>query len=80
MFLQAVTISDITNVEGTHIDRAKLKGTWSKHSNTTRNLHINQKKPEGKSWGTFRKYIRQWTDKKGKLHTPLGAWIVPTGT
>ena len=79
LFLQAVTISDIINVEGTQIDTAKLKETWWKYSSTTGNLNINQQKIEEKSWVTFRKYIRQWTNRKGKLNTPLEAWIIPTG-
>ena len=35
--------------------------------------------PEETSWGTLKKYIRQWTEKNRKSHTPLGAWIAPTG-
>ena len=77
LYLQALTISDITDATGTHIDPMKLKVKPNHTSSTTTDIEFNQGKPDKKAWGTFRKYIRKFTNHKGKLNKPLGKWILP---
>ena len=75
--MQALTLSDITDASSTHIDQTKLKGNPSLTSSSTTDIEFNQGKPDEKAWGTFRNYIRKFTNHKGKLNKPLGKWILP---
>ena len=83
MYLQASTIADITNAEGTHITEYSFRG---RNSRTTENPRKSthqwprQPRPGPKSWKAWTTALRQKlsTNRKNrKLRQPLGKWIVP---
>ena len=67
----------MTNAEGTNLDPKKLNGNLSYTTGRTTLVHFKQGKPFDTAWGAFRGYLRKWTNKQGKLHRPLGKWILP---
>lgn len=75
LYLQAVTISDLTNVQGDRLDIIKLHGEFSLISSRTIQTFIHQERPSHKEWLLWEKANRLWSDGNGRLHTPLGAWI-----
>ncbi len=77
LYLQAVTISDITDVAGRSLDKSKLHGKPSLMSSTTTLLHVHQEWPSDTEWTLWRKANLQWSDSLGNLHQPLGPWLMP---
>ena len=77
MYLQAMTVSDISNIKGDHIDPAKLQGTISLMSSQSGLHWINQERPNHSAWSCWRKACKLWST-KGKLHQPLGKWLYPS--
>jgi hypothetical protein len=77
MYLQAVTISDLTRAIGVDLDHQMLKGELGQWSSTMRYLHINQERPmASSSWTLWRRANKLWaTDRK--LDKPLGKWLYP---
>jgi hypothetical protein len=77
LFLQAVTISDLTDATGHTLDPSKLSGTPISSSSTTTWLHVNQDRPSSEIWTLWNKANRIWSHHDGTLHNPLGQWLVP---
>ena len=77
LYLQAVTISDLTDVAGRSLDKSKLHGEPSLMSSTTTLLHVHQERPSETEWTLWRKANLQWSDPSGNLHQPLGPWLIP---
>ena len=77
LYLQALTVSDITTLDGKTIDKPKLKGNWSLLSSRSTTHKVYQAKPNEEAWGKWRKACKLWST-GGKLHQPLGRWLVST--
>jgi hypothetical protein len=76
LFLQAVTLSDITRADGSTLDHSKLEGSPSLQSSATRWVEINQACPSPREWKLWRKANRIWSEADGNLKVSLGAWSV----
>ena len=77
LFLQAVTISDITDATGMQLDLSKLTGVPDARSSSTTWLHVHQDRPSEIEWKLWRKANRLWSDPAGNLYNPLGPWLYP---
>ena len=76
LFLQAVTLSDITDESGEHLDMHKRDGKLSTYSSRTTLLQVHQDRPSSVVWKLWRKANLIWSHPNGKLHTPLGSWLI----
>jgi hypothetical protein len=76
LYLQAITLSDITKPNGTELDLSMVSGTSSLYSSTTRWHTIHQERPSHKEWQLWKKANLLWSNANGQLNSPLGAWIV----
>ena len=77
LYLQVVTLSDISTADGTSLDMHKRDGHWSLLSSRTTLNWINQERPPEKAWGTWRRACDLWATRNGKLKRPLGCWLHP---
>jgi hypothetical protein len=77
LYLQAVTLSDITTTNGLTLNNSKLHGCPSLQSSRTRWVSINQDKPSDREWRLWRKANLLWANAQGTLHHPLMSWILP---
>jgi hypothetical protein len=78
LHLQAVTLSDLTKANGTHLDPAMLQGQPDRASSVSRWHYVNQDKPEPEAqWQLWRKANKLWSDDNGALLQPLTRWIAP---
>jgi hypothetical protein len=80
MYLNVITISDITNATGDIIETAAFEGRREdlQAPNTWNRVH--QHKPDKSSWSLWRKVLRQVSYKQHQKHyliQPLGPWIIP---
>jgi Reverse transcriptase (RNA-dependent DNA polymerase) len=76
LYLQVVTLSDITDAEGEYVDPAQLQGDKAVYSSQTTWLHVHQAKPSQVEWQLWRKANLIWSYHDGELHTPLGEWLI----
>jgi hypothetical protein len=76
LFLQVITLSDITNAEGDRIIKEAKKG-WPIVSRPSSLLWPNQGPPSQADWKIWRHYL-SLLEENGKLPCPLGAWTGPT--
>jgi hypothetical protein len=79
LYLQALTISDITIAGGTRLDPYFLKGRRGPMSSSTRLHHVNQARPDSHSWNLWQRANYLWTSLGTQLLQPLGRWLVPVG-
>ena len=77
LFLQAVTISDLSDETGLQLDPTKQHGIPSERSSTTQWLHVRQYRPSDDTWKLWRRANRLWSTPDGVLHRPLGLWLHP---
>ena len=77
LFLQAVTISDLTDATGQTLDPSKLHGNPNSNSSTTTWLHVHQERPSEEIWTLWRKANLLWSHHDGTVHTPLEEWLLP---
>jgi hypothetical protein len=77
LYLNAVTLSDITKPNGLEVDPCILTGHQSLCGGITRWHTVNQEKPSNKEWQLWRIASTLWSDSDGRLHLPLGAWLLP---
>ena len=75
MYLQVVTLSDITNATGQDLDLTMLNGTCSRLSSQTKWHQFNQKRPSANAWKIWRRANLLWANAQGHLHEPLGKWL-----
>jgi hypothetical protein len=75
LYLQVLTLSDITLANGTHLDQAIHQGTKSLLSSNTRLHHFRQDRPSPAAWKQWKRACRLWSKPDGRLHQPLGAWL-----
>ena len=75
LYLQAVFISDVSNVHGTHIDMNMYKGIVGHDKSSITLMHqFVQDRPSNRSWSLWRKATLLWSTEHGKLRTSLGPW------
>jgi hypothetical protein len=72
LFLKVETIADITNTQGTRIQKQAWRGLSTESTSTL--LWPRQERPGPLSWRAWRRLLRLITSKTRKLHIPLGAW------
>jgi hypothetical protein len=77
LYLQVVTLSDITKPNGIDLDPTLLEGRPSWQSTTPRWHTKRQERPSEKVWKLWRKANTLWSDTDNRLYHPLGSWIVP---
>jgi hypothetical protein len=77
LYLQAVTLADITTPNGLHLDPCFLTGHSSLYRSRTRWHSVNQDRPSDKDWRLWKLANRLWSDQSGRLFHPLGAWLHP---
>jgi hypothetical protein len=77
-----VTLSDISNAAGTHIERDYWWGRPSRYQHYTTYHKCLQERPlRVKSWTLWRRALRMMVSnrKTFQLAKPLGAWLHPPG-
>ena len=55
LYLQAITLSDITTNTGLHLDLSKRNGSPSLYSSVTQNVRVNQDRPSQAEWKLWKK-------------------------
>ena len=75
LFLNATTLSDLTNTTGDYLDPSKLRGAPSLLSSTSKWMAAHQEKPSDSGWKLWEQANRLWSQREGKLHQPLGRWL-----
>ncbi|KAI2495321.1 hypothetical protein MHU86_19220 [Fragilaria crotonensis] len=75
IFLNAITLSDLTTVVGDHLDMEKIKGQTSLFSLGSRWMKIHQESPSALEWRLWQKANKLWSTSAGKLIQPLGSWL-----
>ena len=75
LFLNVITISDITKPCGKVIDESILNGTPSARSSRSTHLPVHQESPSANEWKLWKRTYLLWSDINGNLRTPLGEWI-----
>jgi hypothetical protein len=76
LFLQAVTVSDITNASGTRLFSGILQGSVVDITSHTKLHHTFQAKPYPPTWKLWRKTCKLFST-AGVLHDTLDKWLVP---
>ena len=77
LYLQAITISDLTQANGTKLDLAMLRGQPDQASSTSQWNHVNQARPDDAQWQLWKEANKLWSDADGVLLQPLQRWRVP---
>ena len=78
MYLQAITLSDITNAAGDALDPHMLSGNNDHISSSISTWHhFNQQRPNDEAWDLWREANKLWSTADGKLHQPLTTWLSP---
>ena len=77
LYLQAVTISDLTKADGIEADHSKIQGSPSLVSSHTRWHTVHQDRPSTQAWTLWRKANQLWTYPSGQLRQQLGRWLRP---
>ena len=77
LYLQAITISDLTTASGHHLDHGMLRGHPSLQSSTTNWHTINQDRPSEDAWRLWKRANLLWSNPVGTLIQPLGPWLFP---
>ena len=81
IFVRVITIADLANLDGTHINFEQISGKWRAPSNL---LWPQQCAPTTKQWETFQWALRKTFCLKGRgstrgslfpLKTKLGDWL-----
>ena len=65
LYLQVLTLSDITLANGTHLDPAIHQGTKSLLSSNTRLHHFRQDRPSPAAWKQWKRACRLWSKPDG---------------
>ena len=73
-FLQAQTLADITNAQGTRLLTNVMTGAQA--PNSTRVSDFNQPRPGDKAWRTWRRFLLTISNRYGVLTNPLNKWTV----
>ena len=77
LYLKAMTVSDLTSIDGRSLDNSKLSGNHSLLSSFTHGTVIHQESPSEMTWKLWKKANRLWSHPDGKLRQFLGDWVLP---
>ena len=77
LFLQSVTVSDISLADGIRLDPHMRIGKPNSTSSTTTLHRINQIRPDDKAWRLWQRANLLWADPHQRLHQQLGRWLYP---
>ena len=77
MYLQAVTISDISRANGMELDLSMRRGQPFPQNSTSRWHRFNQARPPQTAWTLWQKACLLWSDTTGQLSQQLGMWLYP---
>jgi exonuclease III len=77
LYLNVVTLTDITKPNGHDLDPCFVQGQRSLYSSSTRWHTVNQERPSEKEWRLWQSAQALWSNPQGKLNLPLGAWLLP---
>jgi len=75
-YLQATTLSDITNAKGTEIQHDAWDGSRQVTTATYRGIMFNQIKPHKNAWKQWTRFLRTISTPQKRLHAGLGRWKV----
>ena len=75
LYLQAVTLADVSKPNGQDLDLCFLLGTSSLQSGCTRWHNVHQECPSEREWILWSSANQILSDPQGRLIRPLGAWI-----
>ena len=73
-YLQAQSLADITNIQGTRITPEAVQGTFSSQHGSVRIATFNQQRPKEAAWKTWRRFLLTISNKYGVLRQPLEEW------
>ncbi len=76
LFLGVTTVSDVSTADGKDIDRTMFLGYPSLLASQTKWMKAEQDQPYEASWVLWRRALRLWSDWHGRLHQPLGRWLL----
>ena len=74
LHLRVTTVSDLANLDGTHIAPAARIGNYVFLDSEARGHHIRTRRSGKDSWKLWNQVLRSFMDKSGKLYQPLGRW------
>ena len=75
LYLQVVTLSDISKPNGEELDTSMLDGAPSLMSATTKLVKVNQDRPSEKEWKLWKRANSLWSDLGGRLLYPMTEWL-----
>jgi exonuclease III len=74
-YLQVLHVSDITTACGTSLAIGIYAGVQSNKQSVSKFNEPYQERPGPQAWQAWRKFLRLFSDSKGRLHRPLGRWL-----
>ena len=77
LYLQVITLSDITCASGTHLRPEIRHGDILLTSSVLQWKHFKQEKPDEVSWRSWRRACKLFATDDGTLHQQLGNWLHP---
>jgi hypothetical protein len=77
LYLKAITLSDLTSIDGRALDHSKLSGNHSLLSSHTHGSTIYQERPSESVWSLWKKANAIWSNPDGTLIQRLGDWVLP---
>jgi hypothetical protein len=77
LYLNVVTISDLTNMNGRNLDCNKLSGHHFILSSRAHGSPIHQDRPLEHTWKLWKKVNTLWSRSDGTLIQRLGDWVLP---
>jgi exonuclease III len=75
LYLQVVTLSDLTTIAGDRMDMSKSCGNPNIESSESRLDWPRQDRPSSREWTLWKSATKLWSNGSGELNTPLGPWI-----
>jgi hypothetical protein len=75
-YLQATTLADLSNDQGTKIEESMVTGEFQASPNTHRVELFNQQKPSPTAWRVWKKFLASITHPQFAFRRPLRDWTV----
>ena len=80
LYLQAVTVSDISTPTGISLAPGIENGQSTLWTSRSQHHYTNQSNPSPAVWKLWKKAMRLFSNKDGSLHVPLRQWLQPPST
>ena len=77
LFIDAITVSDLSMPCVTRLDMDKAMGRPQTTSSISHPLAIHQTSPSPVEWRLWQRALLIWSDINGRLRKPLGKWVIP---